>query len=116
MSFICRGFYVLVATNTGIPRPPVPNSIESAPPPTPTVSQAPPVKRREIYRYTSSRPLFASDWSSKTHPDKRWRVAVGTFVEDKPQDNKVSFYFVTVGKDARDLLDVQMFFFFFLKL
>uniref|UniRef100_A0A0N4UYP4 WD_REPEATS_REGION domain-containing protein n=1 Tax=Enterobius vermicularis TaxID=51028 RepID=A0A0N4UYP4_ENTVE len=103
LSFICRGFYVLVATNTGIPRPPVPNSIESAPPPTPTVSQAPPVKRREIYRYTSSRPLFASDWSSKTHPDKRWRVAVGTFVEDKPQDNKV--HIIQLDEQQGDLVE-----------
>ena len=86
-----NGAHVLaVPTNPGIPRPPVPNSIESAPPPTPTVAQVAPVKRREIYRYTSRHPLFASDWSSKTSHDKKWRVAVGSFIEDKPQNNRVS--------------------------
>lgn len=100
-----------VATNTGIPRPPVPNSIESAPPPTPTVSQAPPAKRREIYRYTSIRPLFASDWSSKTHPDKKWRVAVGSFVEDKPQDNRV--YIIQLDEQQGELVERYSFEHFF---
>ncbi|KHN82847.1 DDB1- and CUL4-associated factor 7 [Toxocara canis] len=82
----------VVPTNTGIARPPVPSSIESVPPPTPTVAPpapAPP-KRREIYRFTSNRPLFAAAWSCKRHPDKRWRIAVGSVVEDKPQNNRVS--------------------------
>uniref|UniRef100_A0A915C559 DDB1-and CUL4-associated factor 7 n=1 Tax=Parascaris univalens TaxID=6257 RepID=A0A915C559_PARUN len=83
----------VVPTNTGIPRPPGPSSIESAPPPTPTVAPPPapvPPKRREIYRFTSNRPLFAAAWSCKRHPDKRWRIAVGSVVEEKPQNNRVS--------------------------
>lgn len=80
----------VVPTNPSIPRPPGPSSIESAPPPTPTVAQSAPPKRREIYRFTSSRPLFAASWSCKTLPDKRWRIAVGSIIEDKPQNNRVS--------------------------
>ncbi|MCP9262702.1 Ddb1-and cul4-associated factor 7 [Dirofilaria immitis] len=58
-----------LATNTAISRPSGPSSIESVPPPTPTIAAsvppAPP-KRRQIYRFTSSRPLFAAGWSNKT--------------------------------------------------
>ncbi|VIO98379.1 Uncharacterized protein BM_BM4302 [Brugia malayi] len=82
-----------VPTNTNISRPSGPSSIESAPPPTPTIAApAPPAppKRRQIYRFTSSRPLFAAGWSSKTDSEGRWRIAVGSVVEDKPHNNRVS--------------------------
>ncbi|VDM19399.1 unnamed protein product [Wuchereria bancrofti] len=82
-----------IPTNTNISRPSGPSSIESAPPPTPTIAApAPPAppKRRQIYRFTSSRPLFAAGWSSKTDSEGRWRIAVGSVVEDKPHNNRVS--------------------------
>lgn len=81
---------------SNLSRPPVPRSIENLPPPTPNAAPpapAPP-KRREIYRYTASRPLFACAWSCKTHPEKRWRLAVGSIVEDKGGHNRVSFFLV----------------------
>ncbi|VDN17119.1 unnamed protein product [Gongylonema pulchrum] len=81
-----------IPTNTGISRPSGTSSIESAPPPTPTVAPSAPTtvpKRRQIYRFTSNRPLFAAGWSSKTNPEKRWRIAVGSVVEEKPHNNRV---------------------------
>ncbi|VDN00980.1 unnamed protein product [Thelazia callipaeda] len=80
-------------SNTNIHRSSGTSSIESAPPPTPTVAvPAPPVppKRRQIYRFTSNRPLFAAGWSNKLDPERRWRIAVGSVVEDKPHNNRVS--------------------------
>lgn len=85
-------YFSAVPTNTGISRPSGPSSIESAPPPTPTIAApAPPAppKRRQIYRFTSNRPLFAAGWSNKTDSEGRWRIAVGSVVEDKPHNNRV---------------------------
>uniref|UniRef100_A0A914VCP5 DDB1- and CUL4-associated factor 7 n=1 Tax=Plectus sambesii TaxID=2011161 RepID=A0A914VCP5_9BILA len=43
-------------------------------------------KRKEIYRYEASHTLYATSWSQR--PDKKFRLAVGSFLEE--YSNKVS--------------------------
>ena len=44
-------------------------------------------KRKEVCTYTAPWPLYALNWSMR--PDKRLRLAVGSFIED--YKNKVYF-------------------------
>ena len=44
-----------------------------------------PVKRKEIYKYEAPWPLYGMNWSIR--PDKRFRLALGSFVEE--YNNKV---------------------------
>ena len=37
-------------------------------------------KRKEIYRYTAPWVVYGMNWSFK--PDKRFRLAIGSFIED----------------------------------
>lgn len=39
-----------------------------------------PMKRKEIYRYTAPWVVYGMNWSFK--PDKRFRLAIGSFIED----------------------------------
>ena len=51
-----------------------------------TVTVPPPGKRKEIYKYDAPWTLFSMNWSIR--PDKRFRLALGSFVEE--YNNKVS--------------------------
>lgn len=42
-------------------------------------------KRKEIYKYVAPWPLYSMNWSVR--PDKRFRLALGSFVEE--YNNKV---------------------------
>ena len=44
-----------------------------------------PQKRKEIYKYEAPWPLYSMNWSVR--PDKRFRLALGSFVEE--YNNKV---------------------------
>lgn len=44
-----------------------------------------PPKRKEIYKYEAPWPLYSMNWSVR--PDKRFRLALGSFVEE--YNNKV---------------------------
>ncbi len=44
------------------------------------------VKRKEIYRYEAPWMVYAMNWSMR--PDKRFRLALGSFVEE--YNNKVN--------------------------
>ena len=46
-----------------------------------------PAKRKEIYRYTAPWSVYGMNWSVR--PDKRFRLAIGSFIED--YCNKVSW-------------------------
>lgn len=48
-------------------------------------SGAVPGKRKEIYKYVAPWPLYSMNWSVR--PDKRFRLALGSFVEE--YNNKV---------------------------
>lgn len=43
-------------------------------------------KKKEIYKYVAPWTVFAMNWSMRL--DKRWRLAIGSFIED--YTNKVS--------------------------
>ena len=45
----------------------------------------PPGKRKEIYKYDAPWPLYSMNWSVR--PDKRFRLALGSFMEE--YNNKV---------------------------
>jgi len=63
--------------------------------------QAP--KRKEIYRYNATEPLFASAWSNKIYPDKKFRMAVGTVLEDEQiLSNKL--HVVELDEEAGELV------------
>lgn len=47
-------------------------------------------KRKEIYKYVAPWPLYSMNWSVR--PDKRFRLALGSFVEE--YNNKVFCFFV----------------------
>jgi len=49
-------------------------------------SQAP-AKRKEIYKYEAPWTVYSMNWSIR--PDKRFRLALGSFVEE--YNNKVTF-------------------------
>ena len=50
------------------------------------VHAAPPGKRKEIYKYEAPWTIYSMNWSIR--PDKRFRLALGSFVEE--YNNKVS--------------------------
>ena len=45
-------------------------------------------KRKEIYKYEAPFTLYAMSWSNR--PDKRYRLALGSFIEE--YSNKVRFF------------------------
>lgn len=47
-------------------------------------------KRKEIYKYVAPWPLYSMNWSVR--PDKRFRLALGSFVEE--YNNKVPNYII----------------------
>ena len=49
-----------------------------------------PPKRKEIYKYEAPWTVFSMNWSVR--PDKRFRLALGSFVEE--YNNKVQVNFV----------------------
>ena len=51
------------------------------------VHAAPPGKRKEIYKYEAPWTVYSMNWSIR--PDKRFRLALGSFVEE--YNNKVCF-------------------------
>lgn len=51
-----------------------------------TVIVPPPGKRKEIYKYDAPWTLYSMNWSIR--PDKKFRLALGSFVEE--YNNKVS--------------------------
>ena len=48
-----------------------------------------PPKRKEIYKYKAPWTVFSMNWSVR--PDKRFRLALGSFVEE--YNNKVQVFF-----------------------
>lgn len=44
------------------------------------LGHSPPSKRKEIYRYTAPWTVYGMNWSVRQ--DKRFRLAVGSFIED----------------------------------
>ncbi|RNA26529.1 DDB1- and CUL4-associated factor, partial [Brachionus plicatilis] len=50
-----------------------------------TQQNATPVKRKEIYKYDAPWTLYGMNWSVR--PDKRFRLALGSFIEE--YNNKV---------------------------
>ncbi len=50
-------------------------------------SAPPPGKRKEIYKYEAPWTVYSMNWSIR--PDKRFRLALGSFVEE--YNNKVNF-------------------------
>lgn len=46
-------------------------------------------KRKEIYRYTAPHDLYSCSWSSRPEPHLKFRLAVGSFIEE--YNNKVNF-------------------------
>jgi WD repeat-containing protein 68 len=57
----------------------------------------PPGKRKEIYKYEAPWTLYSMNWSIR--PDKRFRLAVGSFVEE--YNNKVSSSYVNTVDTQR---------------
>lgn len=57
-----------------------------------------PSKRKEIYKYDAPWPLYAMNWSVR--PDKRFRLALGSFVEE--YNNKVQI--VSLDEDSAEFL------------
>lgn len=51
------------------------------------VAAPPPGKRKEIYKYKAPWTVYSMNWSIR--PDKRFRLALGSFVEE--YNNKVAF-------------------------
>ncbi len=53
------------------------------------VSAPPPGKRKEIYKYEAPWTVYSMNWSVR--PDKRFRLALGSFVEE--YNNKVKNHY-----------------------
>lgn len=53
-------------------------------------------KRKEIYKYIAPWPLYSMNWSVR--PDKRFRLALGSFVEE--YNNKVQI--VSLDEDSSE--------------
>lgn len=53
-------------------------------------------KRKEIYKYLAPWPLYSMNWSVR--PDKRFRLALGSFVEE--YNNKVQI--VSLDEDTSE--------------
>ncbi len=60
-------------------------------------SAPPPGKRKEIYKYEAPWTVYSMNWSIR--PDKRFRLALGSFVEEYNNKVRNSMTFVqkTVG-------------------
>ena len=59
-------------------------------------SQAPPLaKRKEIYKYEAPWTLYSLSWSVR--PDKRFRLALGSFVEE--YNNKVRECYMSLSSE-----------------
>uniref|UniRef100_A0A914HH00 WD_REPEATS_REGION domain-containing protein n=1 Tax=Globodera rostochiensis TaxID=31243 RepID=A0A914HH00_GLORO len=59
--------------------------------------------RKEIYRYTCDELLFAAAWSNKLYPDKRFRLVVGTLLDEEgTRSNKV--YIIELDESAGELV------------
>ncbi|KAK3866613.1 hypothetical protein Pcinc_027869 [Petrolisthes cinctipes] len=63
-----------------------------------TMSVHPPPKRKEIYKYSAPWTLYSMNWSVR--PDKRFRLAVGSFVEE--YNNKVQI--VQLDEDTSEFV------------
>ena len=57
------------------------------------VHAAPPGKRKEIYKYEAPWTVYSMNWSIR--PDKRFRLALGSFVEE--YNNKVCLNIMVVA-------------------
>lgn len=57
-----------------------------------------PPKRKEIYKYEAPWPLYSMNWSVR--PDKRFRLALGSFVEE--YNNKVQV--VSLDEDTSEFV------------
>lgn len=57
-----------------------------------------PPKRKEIYKYEAPWPLYSMNWSVR--PDKRFRLALGSFVEE--YNNKVQI--VSLDEDTSEFV------------
>ena len=44
-------------------------------------------KRKEIYRYAANHELYSCAWSTRPEPQLKFRIAVGSFIEE--YNNKV---------------------------
>lgn len=53
-------------------------------------------KRKEIYKYLAPWPLYSMNWSVR--PDKRFRLALGSFVEE--YNNKVQI--ISLDEDTSE--------------
>jgi WD repeat-containing protein 68 len=53
-----------------------------------SLTNNPPTKRKEIYKYEAPWMVYAMNWSIR--PDKRFRLALGSFVEE--YNNKVKIF------------------------
>lgn len=62
-----------------------------------------PVKRKEIYKYEAPWPLYGMNWSIR--PDKRFRLALGSFVEE--YNNKVQI--VMLDEDSGEFTSRSIF-------
>jgi WD repeat-containing protein 68 len=62
-------------------------------------------KRKEIYRYDSPHVLYAASWSYHPDPAKKFRLAVGSFIEE--YNNKVAI--VQLDEDLGEFLERGMF-------
>jgi DDB1- and CUL4-associated factor 7 len=54
-------------------------------------------KRKEIYKYLAPWPLYSMNWSVR--PDKRFRLALGSFVEE--YNNKVQI--ISLDEDTSEV-------------
>uniref|UniRef100_A0A915DMG8 Uncharacterized protein n=1 Tax=Ditylenchus dipsaci TaxID=166011 RepID=A0A915DMG8_9BILA len=61
-------------------------------------------RRREIYRFSSAHePLFASSWSNKVYPENKFRMVVGTVLEeDQICNNKI--FVIELDENAGELV------------
>ena len=57
-----------------------------------------PPKRKEIYKYEAPWPLYSMNWSVR--PDKRFRLALGSFVEE--YNNKVQI--ITLDEETSEFV------------
>ena len=67
-----------------------------------------PAKRKEIYKYEAPWTVFSMNWSVR--PDKRFRLALGSFVEE--YNNKVQvtispFYPPQKGLNVKNILFIK---------
>ncbi|KAL3112990.1 hypothetical protein niasHT_013455 [Heterodera trifolii] len=59
--------------------------------------------RKEIYRYTCEESLYAAAWSNKLYPDKRFRLVVGTLLDEEfISSNKM--YIIELDENVGELV------------